>query len=133
MRRSLLLAPLLFIAACGPPRVTTPMAEIPRIAQLSTLMDNQATVMDPLFKQIGATEFSPEAWEALREAATRTQATSLKIKDFSKGPAFDALAMQLNQNATDLGNAAAGHNVASTNRALTEMKATCRACHKQFR
>jgi len=45
-------------AACGPPMKQTPIEEIPKLTKLSDVMDNQATVMDPLFKKIGTTTFT---------------------------------------------------------------------------
>ena len=83
-------------------------------------MDNQATVMDPLFKKIGQTTFTDEDWAALTAAAAKVQATSLKIKDFSKGAEFDALAMKLNGQATELGNSYASKDAVAANTALGE-------------
>jgi cytochrome c556 len=121
------------MVACGPPKKQTPVEEIPKLTKLADVMDNQATVMDPLFKKIGQTSFSDEDWAALTAAATKVQATSLKIKDFSKGAEFDALAMKLNQGANDLGASYATKDAASANKALASMKATCKECHKKFR
>jgi cytochrome c556 len=96
-------------------------------------MDNQATVMDPLFKKIGQTQFNDDDWAALTAGSTKIQATSLKIKDFSKGAEFDALAMKLNQSASELSNSYASKDATAANTALTNMKATCKECHKKFR
>jgi cytochrome c556 len=133
--KKLALAALLAVAAvgCGPPVRNTPIGEIPKISNLAEVMDNQATVMDPLFKKLGQTQFSDEEWASLTAAGTRVQATSMKIKDFSKGAEFDALAMKLNQYATDLTNSYANKNAAAANDALGNMKATCKECHKKFR
>jgi len=120
-------------AACGPPIKNTPIEEIPKLTKLDDVMDNQATVMDPLFKKIGATSFSDEDWAAVTAAGTKVQATSLKIKDFSKGAEFDALAMKLNQYATDLTSSYGNKDAAAANTALSNMKATCKECHKKFR
>ena len=119
--------------ACGPPKKQTPIEEIPKLTKLADVMDNQATAMDPLFKKIGQTTFTDEDWAALTAAATKVQATSAKIKDFSKGAEFDALAMKLNQQATELGNTYATKDAAAANTALQNMKATCKECHKKFR
>jgi cytochrome c556 len=89
--------------------------------------------MDPLFKKIGQATFTDADWAALTSAAAKVQATSLKIKDFSKGAEFDALAMKLNQQATDLGNSYSNKDSAAANSALAAMKATCKECHKKFR
>jgi cytochrome c556 len=120
-------------AACGPPMKQTPVEEIPKLTKLDDVMDNQATAMDPLFKKIGQTSFNDEEWAALTAAATRVQATSLKIKDFTKGAEFDALAMKLNQGATELSSSYATKDAASANKALEGMKVTCKECHKKFR
>lgn len=121
------------VVACGPPKKNTPVEEIPKLTKLEDVMDNQATVMDPLFKKLGQQSFSDEDWAALTAAAAKVQATSLKIKDFSKGAEFDALAMKLNQQATELGNSYASKDAAAANTALGNMKATCKECHKKFR
>jgi cytochrome c556 len=119
--------------ACGPPMKNTPVEEVPRLTKLDDVMDNQATVMDPLFKKVGQPTFTDEEWAALTAAAAKLQATSLKIKDFTKGAEMDALAMKLNQQATDLANSYATKDAAAANTALGNMKATCKECHKKFR
>jgi cytochrome c556 len=121
------------LVACGPPVKNTPVEEIPKLTKLTDVMDNQATAMDPLFKKIGQTTFTDADWAAITAAAARVQATSLKIKDFSKGAEFDALAMKLNQQATELSNSYASKDAAAANTALGNMKATCKECHKKFR
>jgi cytochrome c556 len=133
MNKLMLAMPVILAAACGPPLKSTPIAEIPSLTKLADVMDNQATVMDPLFKTAGQSSFNDEEWAALTAAGTRVQATSLKIKDFSKGAEFDALAMKLNQYATDLTGSYANKNAAAANAALASMKATCKECHKKFR
>jgi cytochrome c556 len=120
-------------AACGPPMKQTPVEEIPKLTKLDDVMDNQATTMDPLFKKIGQAQFTDADWASLTAASTRVQATSLKIKDFSKGAEFDALAMKLNGQATELANSYATKDVAAANTALGNMKGTCKECHKRFR
>ncbi len=133
MRKLMLALVVAGVAACGPPLKNTPVAEIPKLTKLTDVMDNQATAMDPLFKKIGQTTFTDADWAAITSAAARVQATSLKIKDFSKGAEFDALAMKLNQQATDLSNSYASKDAAAANTALGNMKATCKECHKKFR
>ena len=122
-----------FAAACGAPQMSTPIEEIPKLTKLDDVMDNQATAMDPLFKKTGQSRFTAEEWAALTSAAARVQATSLKIKDFTKGAEFDALAMKLNQQAGELGASYTNKDAAAANNALTAMKATCKECHKKFR
>ena len=120
-------------AACGPPQKQTPIEEIPKLTKLTDVMDNQSTVMDPLFKKIGQTSYSDADWAAITSAAARVQATSLKIKDFSKGAEFDALAMKLNQQAAELANTYSTKDAAAASGVLAKMKATCKECHKKYR
>jgi hypothetical protein len=119
--------------ACGPPIKNTPVEEVPKLTKLEDVMDNQSTVMDPLFKKIGQTSFTDDDWAELTAAGTKVLATSLKIKDFTKGAEFDALAMKLNQYANDLTNSYANKDAVAANTALTNMKSTCKECHKRFR
>ena len=58
--QSLLALLALAAAACAPPKLATPIAEIPKLATLKEVMDNQATAADPHWKQIGATTFSDD-------------------------------------------------------------------------
>jgi cytochrome c556 len=132
MRAPTLVA-VLALAACSPPVMNTPIAEIPKLATLEAVMDNQATVADPQFKKIGEASYTDADYAAFATVSERIQATSLKIKDFSKGPEFDALAMRLNEGAKSLGTAAAAKDAAKSSAALQEMKSTCKSCHSQFR
>ena len=133
MKRLMLAALVAGAAACGPPMKQTPVEEIPKLTKLTDVMDNQSTVMDPLFKKIGQTQYTDEDWAAITAAATKVQATSLKIKDFTKGAEFDALAMKLNQQATELGGTYSTKDAVAASTALANMKATCKECHKKFR
>lgn len=130
--KKLALALLLALPACTP-HLSTPVEEIPKLTKLDDVMANQATVMDPLFKKIGQTSFNDDEWAMLTAAGTRVQATSVKIKDFTKGAEFDALAMKLNRYAGDLSNSYASKDAVAANTALTNMRATCKECHKRFR
>jgi cytochrome c556 len=121
------------LIACGPPIKNTPIEEIPKLTTLVDVMDNQATVADPQFKKIGEATFTEADFSAFAEASRRLEATSLKIKDFSKGPEFDGLAARLHEKAEALGKAATAKDAAGANAALTEMKATCKECHSKFR
>jgi cytochrome c556 len=119
--------------ACGPPVMNTPVEEVPKLTRLEDVMANQSTVMDPLFKRMDEPSFTDDDWAAFTAASTKVQATSLKIKDFSKGPEFDALAVKLNASAAALGNSYAAKDLNSARQALHDMKATCKECHKKFR
>jgi cytochrome c556 len=118
---------------CGAPVTNTPVNDIPKLTSLETVMDNQATVADPQWKKIGATAYVDADWAAFALVSERIQATSLKTKDFSKGPEFDAFATTLNEKAKALGAAATAKDTASASAALGDMKATCKACHSKFR
>lgn len=134
-------APSLFIAlaagsvaaAACVPTVRTPLEEIPKLKTLDEVMHNKATAADPLWGKIDSASFTDEDWATFEEVSMRIRATSLKTKDFSKGPEFDALAMKLHDKAEALGTAAAAKDVAGANTALKDMKATCKDCHSQFR
>jgi cytochrome c556 len=132
MRVVVVVAALLVIG-CGPPQKSTPIEEIPKLTKLDDVMDNQATVADPQFKKIGQAAFSDADYAAFIDTATRLQATSVKIKDFSKGAEFDALAMRLNEKSRALGDAGQAKNAANANAALKDLKATCKECHSKFR
>jgi cytochrome c556 len=121
------------LVSCGPPVMNTPIPEIAKLQTLTQVMDNQATTADPQFKKIGSDKLTEEELSALAAASERLMATSLKTKDFSKGPEFDALATRLHDKADALGKAAAAKDAAAVSAALTEMKATCKECHSKFR
>lgn len=133
MRTSILAAAALLLAACAATR-NTPLAEIPKLASLEEVMDNQATASDPQFKKIGQAKFDDAELAALAQAAERVQATSLKTKDFAKGRAeFEALATKLNEKAKALGTAAGAKDAKVISATLEEMRSTCRECHSKFR
>jgi cytochrome c556 len=121
------------LIACGPPIKNTPIEEIPKLQSLTDVMDNQATTADPQFKKIGEATYTDADYTAFNDASRRIGATSLKIKDFSKGPEFDGLADRLHEKAEALGKAATAKDAAASSAALTEMKATCKECHSKFR
>ena len=128
--RWLLLAVLML--GCSYNKVT-PLSDIPKLTKLADVMDNRAIVADPQFKKIGAGSYNDADWTAFTQMSERINATSLKIKDFSKGPDFDALAAKLNEKAKALGTAAGAKDAAGASAALKEMKATCKECHSKFR
>jgi len=130
------LAPVLVLFAavsCGPPKNAAPIDQIPKLTKLSEVMDAQATTADPQMKKRDQATFTEGEFAELAETARRIDATSKHIKDFSKGPAFDALADRLNQNAASLGKAAESKDAAAARSALSAMKATCAECHDKFR
>jgi hypothetical protein len=121
------------LVSCGPPVMNTPIPEIAKLQTLTQVMDNQATTADPQFKKIGSDKLTDQDFAAFSAASERLLATSLKTKEFSKGPEFDALAMRIHDKADALGKAAAAKDAAAASAALTEMKATCKECHSKFR
>ena len=128
------IAAALPLASCGPPVMNTPVNDIPKLATLEEVMDNQATTADPQFKKIGEeSSYTDADYQAFTAASERITATSQKIKDFSKGPEFDALATRLGENAKALGEAAQRKDAAGSSGALASMKATCKECHSKFR
>jgi hypothetical protein len=133
MRRLVIGLLLVGGAACGPPVLNTPVEEVPKLTKLEDVMANQSTVMDPLFKRMDQPAYTDDDWAAFTAASSKVQATSLKIKDFSKGAEFDGLAIRLNTQAAALANAYSGKDVNAARQALHDMKATCKECHKKFR
>jgi cytochrome c556 len=123
---------VILVLGCAAKR-STPLEEIPKLTKLADVMDNQSTVADPLFKKMNQTAFTDEEFKAMEDAAARLQVTAPKIKDFSKGPEFDALATRLGEKAAALGEAAKAKNAAGAATALQEMKATCKECHSKFK
>ncbi len=117
---------------CAPHR-DVPVAEIPKLTKLEDVMDAQATIADPQFKKIGAASYTDADWSAFADCADRIQATAAKLKDFSKGAGFDALAVQLHDKAAALASATQAKNAGAASQALADMKSTCKTCHKQFR
>lgn len=118
--------------ACVPKR-NLPLEAIPKLTKLEDVMDVQSTIADPQFKKIGAASYSDADYAAFADAGARLQASALKIKDFSKGPGFDALAVQLHDQAKSLADAAAAKNASAASAALAAMKATCKECHSKYR
>ena len=133
MRKLTLALAAVLLASCASAKMT-PLGEIPKLTSLEEVMDNQATAADPQFKKIGQAKFDDAELAALAQASERIQATSLKTKEFAKGRAeFDALATKVNDKAKALGAAAAAKDAGAISASLTEMKATCKACHSKFR
>jgi cytochrome c556 len=120
------------VASCAP-ALNTPLADIPKLTKLAQVMDNQSTTADPQFEKMGRPSYTDPEFAAFAETASRIDATSLKIKDFSKGADFDALAMRLNEKAHALADAARAKDAGAASAALSEMKATCKQCHSAHR
>jgi hypothetical protein len=131
---ALVLAPLAALAmACAPPKRDLPPDQIEKLATLAEVMDVQATLADPEFKKIGAGTFGDADWPGLADMAGRIQVTSHKIHQFTKGPEFDKLADRLHSGAEALAAAATAKDAHAAATTLAEMKATCKACHSQFK
>lgn len=145
MRPSLLLTTLLTtcvaaaLAACGPPKVNTPVDDIAKLTKIDDVMDNQATVADPEFGKIGKASYADADYAAFGNVSVRIQATSAKIPDFAgevakgKEDEFKALATRLGEKAKALGAAATAKDAAASSTALKDMKDTCKECHSKFR
>ncbi|MDB4933972.1 MAG: hypothetical protein JWP87_944 [Labilithrix sp.] len=121
------------LAACGPPHRDVPAGEVPKLTSLEHLMDAQATIADPQMKKAGAASFTDEDYAAFAEVSSRIQATSMKAKEFTKGPDFDKLADRLHENAVALGKAASAKDQKASSDSLAAMKATCKECHGKFK
>jgi hypothetical protein len=121
-----------FALACVHNREVT-VEQVPTLAKIGDVMDAQATVADPQFKKRDQASFTDAEYAVLADVSAKIQATALKTKDFSKGPGFDALAVQLHDRAAELGTAAVAKDAAGARKALTDMKKTCKECHSKFR
>jgi cytochrome c556 len=132
MRFALLFAVL---AVSCVPKNYTKTEDVPKVEKIKDLMDIQATAADPQFDKIDNESFTEADWGELSELSKKIDATSTRLKVFSKdkGAGFDALADKLNSKAKALGTAAAAKDAPAAKTALTEMKATCKECHSQFR
>jgi cytochrome c556 len=119
-------------AACVPTRHVS-VDEVKNLTKLDQVMEAQATYADPQFKKRDQAAFSDQEFATFADVAQRLQATALKTKDFSKGPAFDELAVRVHDRAVDLSTAAVAKDAAGARKALTDMKATCKECHSKFR
>lgn len=128
----ILISALLLTAGCAK-KQSTPLAEIPKLTKLEDVMDNQATVADPLFKIMSQASFADDQFKSMEDASARLQVTAPKIKDFTKGPEMTALATRLGEKAVALGIAAKAKDAAGAATALKEMKATCKECHSKFK
>lgn len=117
---------------CVPHRDLT-VAQIGGVANLSELMDVQATVADRQWSKISQTGYTDADWAALQDMALRIQATSAKAKEYSKGPMFDDFALRLHTHAEELQAAFSARNETGAASALTAMKATCKECHARFK
>jgi cytochrome c556 len=126
-------AAVLALSACGPPINNTPASGVPQLKTLAEVMDVQATTADPQFGKAEQASFTDAEFASLAETGTKIDATSKRIKAFTKGPGFDALADKLNQDAVALSTAAGAKDAAGARAAIASMKATCKQCHSEFR
>jgi cytochrome c556 len=118
--------------ACVPHR-DLPPDQIEKLDKLDKVMDVQATIADPQFKKVGQASYTDEDWAAFADVANRLQATSKKSHQFSKGPEFDKFADELHGKAEQLGAAATAKDAKAASDTLASIKATCKACHSQFK
>jgi Cytochrome C' len=110
-----------------------PPAQINALEKLRDVMDVQERISDPQFKKIDRTHYQDADWVAFADMGDRLVVTSTKVRQFSKGPGFDALADQLHSHAQDLSAAAASKNAAAASAALAVIQATCQECHSKFK
>lgn len=124
---------VVFLAiACSPPHRDVAAADVPRLTSLEDVMDVQATTADPQMKKAEQSSFTDADFAAFAETANRLQATSVKAKEWSKGPGYDELADRLHDTAVQLGNAAAAKDAKASSDALKTIHATCKECHSKF-
>jgi cytochrome c556 len=119
-------------AACVPARDLT-VEQMSHVQRRRELMDAFSTIADPQFKKRDQQSFTDAEIAALADVGTRLQAGALHLKDFSKGPQYDALAVRLHDHAAELVDSATAKDPVKLRNTLGEIKATCRECHKKFR
>jgi len=120
-------------AACAPPKRDLTVEQMSHLQKLDQLMDSLATIADPQLKKRDQKSFTDAEIAALADVGTRLQAGALHVKDFSKGPQFDALAVRLHDHAAELVDSATAKDPTKLRNTLGEIKATCKECHKKFR
>lgn len=121
------------VVGCGPAHFIS-NAEIPTAQTLRPVMWSQAELADPAFKKIAAPAYLDADWAAFTALGQRLQISSAKLKqDFSKGADWNALADVLGIHAGELLDAARSKDNKAASTALTSTRATCRACHKEFK
>jgi cytochrome c556 len=136
--RAFLIVCAFALAAC-PAKKDTPLEEIGKLPTLKDVMDTQSTIADPLFKKIGKERYQDkeklddEIWGKLADASARINATSVRIREWTKGAEFDALANRLTSKADALARAVDAKETNTVNTILKDMKATCKECHQRFR
>jgi hypothetical protein len=132
LSRRVLVVVVPVLVGCSHPQRDVSAADVPKLTSLAEVMDVQSTIADPQLKKAGAATYADEDYAAFTEVSTRIQATSTKIKEFSKGPEFDKLADQLHETAVSLGKGAAAKDAKGASDSLAAMDATCKACHGKF-
>jgi hypothetical protein len=121
------------LVGCGPAHFIG-NSEIPTAKTLGPVMWSQAQLADPAFKKITAPAYLDADWAAFIALGERLQITSVKLKqDFSQGDHWNALAEALGVHGGELINAARAKHTKSASNALASTRATCRACHNEFR
>jgi hypothetical protein len=126
------LAFVIVLVGCVPHRDLQP-DQIDKLDKLDQVMDVQSTVADPQMSKAGQDSYTDQDWAAFADMASRLQATSKKIHQFTKGPEFDKLADQLHAKAETLAQTAAAKDVKATSDGLASIKATCKECHSKFK
>jgi soluble cytochrome b562 len=127
------LASSLSLTGCVPKREVA-LADIPKLPNIDELMFAQANVADPQFKKIGQPSYTDADYAGFVDAGQKLQATAQKVRaSFSKGPEFDQLAARLEDFAKQLASAGESKNGTAASQALSDIKNTCKTCHKKFR
>lgn len=129
------LLPLL-LCACSPPRRDYDVERIARVTDMAELMDVQATVADDLMK-IAARSRPEDIDEVLfdryADMGRRLQATAERMKTLQTEPGFGDYVRAQQEQAASLEASAVQRDAARTLEAARAIRATCRACHQDFR
>lgn len=122
---------------CVPkPKQDYNVEQIKTLQSLDEIMRVQAQTMDPQFNHIGQAKLSDAEFEGLAAAANKLTASSEALRSqHSQGrpPSFATFAGKLGEQAAELLAAAQAKDAGRASTALTAMRDTCRACHKEHR
>jgi Cytochrome C' len=115
------------------PYVNPPAEDISKLGSLREVMDAQSTITDAAFTKIDDRDYGDRDWEAFRDISIRIRATAVSSKKWSRGALFDHYADELALHSDDLGVAVEKRSADLASQALSDMRATCRACHEHVR
>lgn len=116
------------LAACFP-SVDPPLAEIPKIAELETVMHANETLGKRLWGKSGKESYSDAELAELKELGQKMQALAERTKGLSRGPVFDKHAEKMVATTQALNAAVEAKDAKAAGAAIDTIKQTCKSCH----